>query len=256
MPKCYVCLENKSEKFFTKDRSRTSGYSSKCKSCASKRVSQYREDGRYAQKLGETRRKYKTRLLEKGLVSCGACNLVKEKHPNYATRCIDCGEELFNKAERKKKENLTKLREQTRLKQLKLQPPEGFGYCYMCKNFVPTCHMHTEKLCVTHSKYKKWRNTIHGAKKRAKEKGLEFNLFDDIEKLKPPKYCPVLGIKLNILSDNINESPSLDRLDNTKGYTVDNVRIISTRANLLKKDATLEEMKAIVKYMENFTENY
>lgn len=40
-------------------------------------------------------------------------------------------------------------------------------------------------------------------------------------------------------------SPSLDRKDNARGYVV----VISRRANELKRDGTLEEMRAIVAYM-------
>jgi len=36
-----------------------------------------------------------------------------------------------------------------------------------------------------------------------------------------------------------------------RGIIRENIRIISLRANLLKKDATLEEIRAIHSYMEN-----
>jgi len=44
-------------------------------------------------------------------------------------------------------------------------------------------------------------------------------------------------------------APSIDRVDNSKGYVPGNVRIISWRANRLKNDATVEEMELIIKYM-------
>ena len=52
----------------------------------------------------------------------------------------------------------------------------------------------------------------------------------------------------------MDESPSLDRIDSKKGYTKDNVQVISNRANRLKADGNIEEFKLILKWlMENET---
>lgn len=89
---------------------------------------------------------------------------------------------------------------------------------------------------------------ITNAKRRAAEKGIEFDLT--AEDIIIPKICPILGIKLVRGEKGFNESsPSLDRIDNTKGYTRDNVRVISLRANKMKGYATLDEMIKIVNYM-------
>jgi hypothetical protein len=90
-------------------------------------------------------------------------------------------------------------------------------------------------------------NMLQQARKRAKEKELEFNL--DVSDIIIPTHCPVLGIKLERLDKRHSGSPSLDRIDNTKGYIKGNIAVISWRANSIKKDATLEELKAIVKYL-------
>lgn len=85
---------------------------------------------------------------------------------------------------------------------------------------------------------------------RAKKYGFECTL--EAGDFVVPEVCPVLGIPLYCgtgLRLNPN-SPSIDRFDNTKGYTKENCRVISTRANLLKKDATVEEIRALLKYME------
>jgi hypothetical protein len=37
-------------------------------------------------------------------------------------------------------------------------------------------------------------------------------------------------------------SPSVDRIDSTMGYTKDNLQIISKRANQFKSDATIDEL--------------
>ncbi len=88
---------------------------------------------------------------------------------------------------------------------------------------------------------------------RAKRKNILFDLV--AEDLVVPEICPVLGIKLSSgagLGKNCRgraESPSVDRFDNNKGYTKDNVRVISLRANQLKSNGSLEEFERIVKYM-------
>jgi hypothetical protein len=66
-----------------------------------------------------------------------------------------------------------------------------------------------------------------------------------------PDTCPVLGIKLKISergSGRQNTAPSLDRVDNTKGYVPGNVEVISWRANALKRDITPEEMVALARH--------
>jgi hypothetical protein len=41
----------------------------------------------------------------------------------------------------------------------------------------------------------------------------------------------------------------IDRIDTSKGYLKDNIKVISWRANRLKSDGTLEELEKIVNYM-------
>jgi hypothetical protein len=98
---------------------------------------------------------------------------------------------------------------------------------------------------------------LNSARQRAKMKGLEFDLTK--EDIVIPEYCPVLGIKLEATVgtgrrnlDELESSPSIDRVDNSRGYTRDNIMVISLRANNLKKDATLHELKSLVRYLEEF----
>lgn len=95
---------------------------------------------------------------------------------------------------------------------------------------------------------------LYAARQRAKKNKIECTItIDDIV---IPEICPVLGIPLySTLGKGqqpptlLGNSPSLDRWDNAKGYTPENIRVISMRANDLKSDATLEEMEAVVAYM-------
>src|ERR1700722_15677552 len=63
------------------------------------------------------------------------------------------------------------------------------------------------------------------ARRRAKDKKMEFSItIDDIV---IPEKCPVLGIPLfRIANKHCPNSPSLDRIDNLKGYTKDNICVI------------------------------
>ena len=89
------------------------------------------------------------------------------------------------------------------------------------------------------------------AKKRAKDFGLEFSItLDDI---KIPEFCPVFGTKLvnNEGYANRHNSMSLDRIDSSKGYTPDNICVISNRANSLKGNATIEDLEKLIAYMKS-----
>lgn len=98
---------------------------------------------------------------------------------------------------------------------------------------------------------------LNAARRRAKLFNREFNLVR--EDIIIPEFCPVLGIRLQPTvgtgRKNLNElsaSPSIDRIDSSRGYTPDNIQVVSFRVNDLKKDATLEEMRSLVKYVESF----
>jgi hypothetical protein len=90
---------------------------------------------------------------------------------------------------------------------------------------------------------------IRCAKYRAKKSGLEFSITaNDIT---IPTCCPVLGIELKMSERGAgrqNTAPSLDRIDNTKGYIPGNVEVVSWRANALKRDSTPEEMIALARH--------
>jgi hypothetical protein len=83
---------------------------------------------------------------------------------------------------------------------------------------------------------------VNAARARSKKSGLEFNLTaNDFE---IPETCPLLGITLFVAEGRKTvkfNSASLDRIDSSKGYTKDNVWIISFKANTMKSNSTLDE---------------
>lgn len=89
---------------------------------------------------------------------------------------------------------------------------------------------------------------VYAARRRAKLAGLEFSI--SVNDFEIPDICPITNQKLSkaIGKRNAN-SPSLDRIDNSKGYIPGNVACISWRANRLKWNGSLEEFKNLVTYM-------
>ena len=96
------------------------------------------------------------------------------------------------------------------------------------------------------------------AKRRAAALGREFSLTAEHVKNLATDVCPVLGIPLEWKYGHGKtynpSSPSLDRIDNSKGYILGNVAIISNRANRLKSDGTAAEHAAIAAYMQSSVE--
>lgn len=87
------------------------------------------------------------------------------------------------------------------------------------------------------TEYKIWSR----AKSRAQLKGLDFDL--EVEDIVVPDYCPVFKTPMDI--------PSIDRHDPNKGYTKDNIVIMSNRANVLKNDGTIEEFEKLLEYLKD-----
>ncbi len=101
----------------------------------------------------------------------------------------------------------------------------------------------------------KWREDNHEkailgrAKQRAKQKEFEFNL--EAVDIVIPLKCPILDIEIirNKKGSPKENSPSLDRIDNIKGYTKGNIMVISNKANTMKNNATPEELIKFAKWI-------
>lgn len=90
------------------------------------------------------------------------------------------------------------------------------------------------------------------AKSRAGRSGLDFDI--SVEDVHIPEKCPVFGSTL-FVGKGIHgpNSPSIDRVDTSKGYVKGNVCVISHRANCIKRDATAGELRLILAYIERET---
>lgn len=88
---------------------------------------------------------------------------------------------------------------------------------------------------------------LRAARCRASKRGLEFNI--EISDILIPDTCPILGISIVRGKGKLSPgSATLDRINNDLGYVKGNVWVISSKANLMKNSATLDELVAFGKW--------
>jgi len=95
---------------------------------------------------------------------------------------------------------------------------------------------------------------MSGAKKRAKQKGLEFNItLADILPI-TSTHCPVFGTQFLFQGGKVirPDSPSLDRLDPKKGYVKGNVVVISIKANNIKSAYAAEDIAKVAEWLASY----
>lgn len=72
-----------------------------------------------------------------------------------------------------------------------------------------------------------------------------------VEDISVPKCCPVLGFEMSFGGmDERATSPSIDRIIPELGYVKGNIMVISQKANRMKNDATLDELRSLVAFYE------
>jgi hypothetical protein len=127
------------------------------------------------------------------------------------------------------------------------------GSCLVCntEGLKPYRERNKEALVETRRQWDK-KNPIKAmlqrARRRARDMNIEFNLT--AKDIVIPDICPALGIKLLRGNSDQDSSPSLDRIDNDKGYVVGNIVVVSFRANRMKSNSTVGELKRLVEFYE------
>jgi len=88
---------------------------------------------------------------------------------------------------------------------------------------------------------------ITTSKRSAKEKNLEHSIC--ITDFNVPTHCPYLNVELTTIQGNgrVQSNISIDRINSFKGYTPDNVQIISDLANRMKQNATKQQLITFAK---------
>lgn len=115
-----------------------------------------------------------------------------------------------------------------------------------------------EERCATDSILRRAMILRQGILKRSKEKNLPCDLeiltvsyFNQI--LRSNSFCKCCGIELDCsFKDQVNDrSPTVDKIVPTLGYVISNIAIICWKCNVIKKDATLLELKSLLTWMSN-----
>lgn len=76
---------------------------------------------------------------------------------------------------------------------------------------------------------------------RARTLGIPFEIKR--EDIVIPETCPILGMRIIPGYETSRDcSPSVDRIEPNKGYTKDNIQVISYLANRMKNNGTLEQL--------------
>lgn len=107
----------------------------------------------------------------------------------------------------------------------------------------------------THLTKKEFKLLWSQLKASATKRNISFYLLpNDIDTIGIPITCPVLGMPLYFHRNKVqDDSISFDRIDSSKGYSVDNIIVISYRANKIKTDASLDELRRIVQFYDSIS---
>jgi len=98
------------------------------------------------------------------------------------------------------------------------------------------------------------KDLVYHARTRANRMGIEANI--DFSDVMIPAVCPILGISLSKGPGHLHDwSPTLDRIDPTKGYIKGNVAVISHKANRIKNNGTAEEHLKIANWMDSMLQS-
>lgn len=87
-------------------------------------------------------------------------------------------------------------------------------------------------------------------KSSAKKRKIPFSLsMADMYEISFPISCPILSIELKFNTGSQDDNSfSFDRIDSTKGYSIDNIVVISQKANRIKNNGTPEELAKLAKF--------
>jgi hypothetical protein len=91
------------------------------------------------------------------------------------------------------------------------------------------------------------------ARRRAKQHNIPFDI--SLEDIVIPSTCPYLHIAIESSTGSSHDnSPTLDRIVPSMGYTRDNIIIVSNKANRMKSNATPQELIVLANNLQRIME--
>jgi len=109
--------------------------------------------------------------------------------------------------------------------------------------------------------FSSFRYTLRCVKRRDKEINITLDVLKEVWE-KQNGICPYSGITLILPEDNnlniihITQRASLDRIDSSKGYIIDNIQFVSTPINLMKQEMSDIETKEFLNQISTFTSSF
>ena len=218
---CKVCGQELTLDHFQKHSGSADGYLHTCKECQKEK--KLENQGIFVFK--EDKNKTKLCPVCKRELPITEFGLDKRSNTGRRWLCIECDNYHKNINQGKDKNYFRKLR-------IKTDP-------------LYREEINAQKRKSTHKNHE--RVLLNNAKRRAEKNGWEFNL--DIDDIIIPDKCPILGVPFVMGTDgDYMYTPSIDRIDNSKGYIKGNIQIISMKANTMINSASQEELQ---KFCEN-----
>ena len=99
-------------------------------------------------------------------------------------------------------------------------------------------------------------DAVSNARQRAKKAGILCDISIDYVRSLVVDTCPLLGLPLIYSADDVRpNSATLDRKQPDKGYTKGNLAVLSHRANRLKSDSSIEELKLLLENLIHYMES-
>lgn len=223
MKTCPKCKENKNLDEFSKDSSRKDGVCYFCKACTNKRYDEKRD--LHNKRKREYYQENKDEILSKMKVYR---EKNKEKRSKQSKEYHQKNKERENKRMR---ENYAKRKDEWKAR--KIEKAIADPYYFQAK--------------VLHN----------GMKARSRSEVImdseRFTVSFIEDMLRNQSKCQCCGVSFNVgykgKKQGGNDSPSLDRFIPEKGYVKGNVILICLRCNILKRDATCEELQRLATFV-------
>lgn len=120
-------------------------------------------------------------------------------------------------------------------------------------NFIPFHRKSKEYNCAA-SSYCRRRDPIQSKLTQIASRCKRLNIAFNLKRSDIPEnsICPVYGTQLTFSPDekDFYLKATIDRVNPKGGYTTDNIAILSLRANMLKSDATKQDLQKLVDYID------